>query len=261
MIKITFHFRNKIEDGLTPNDENTNNNEKEMTTQIQDDSELEKEPTPNSVNMLSNAISVASSQPDMRPSNNPSENIRPNAEEIISSVPVPTYLEPLRNNGGQLAQENKSKPNVAQGLINFSEFESESDPFETAQLQTLNDMQELASVFPQSSTISSNVSTGVLSQSTSNVGQHQYAQSKSSMVMSTAGNQVHATNQQAMNPFQYSQYSHPGYGMPLVNPSGQFNPFLQTSQGNDMHHPNSVGSFYNQGNYFKRNAKPFSRSF
>lgn len=36
--------------------------------------------------------------------------------------------------------------------INFSEFEAESDPFERAELQTLNDMQELAAVLQTTST-------------------------------------------------------------------------------------------------------------
>ena len=48
------------------------------------------------------------------------------------------------------------KPNPLPVNINFSEFEREQDPFEKAELQTLNDMQQLAEVL-QTSTATSTI--------------------------------------------------------------------------------------------------------
>ena len=197
-------------------------------------------------NLTANEVSAVVSQPDNQ---NSAQNNKPNLTESASSVPVATYLEPSRSNATQLAHGSQSKPNTAHGLINFSEFESESDPFEKAELQTLNDMQELASVFPQSSSMNMNVSSGVSSASgpSLGIGHHQYTKSKTPMMMSTAGNTAPVTNQISNNNFQYSQFSNPMARLPQTNHPGQFNPFLQTSQGSNMPHHHPSGSFYNQG--------------
>ena len=197
-------------------------------------------------NLTTNEVSAVVSQPDNQ---NSAQSNKPNLTESASSVPVATYLEPSRSNATQLAHGSQSKPNTAHGLINFSEFESESDPFERAELQTLNDMQELASVFPQSSSMNTNVSSGVSSASGSSlgIGHHQYTKSKTPMMMSTAGNTAPVTNQVSNNNFQYSQFSNPMVRLPQTNHPGQFNPFLQTSQGSNMPHHHPSGSFYNQG--------------
>ena len=197
-------------------------------------------------NLTANEVSAVVSQPDNQ---NSAQNNKPNLTESASSVPVATYLEPSRSNATQLAHGSQSKPNTAHGLINFSEFESESDPFEKAELQTLNDMQELASVFPQSSSMNMNVSSGVSSASgpSLGIGHHQYTKSKTPMMMSTAGNTAPVTNQVSNNNFQYSQFSNPMARLPQTNHPGQFNPFLQTSQGSNMPHHHPSGSFYNQG--------------
>ena len=217
----------------------SSNDEKESTGQLALDDKINS-------NLATNEASAVASLPDNQNSNESNES---NVKESTSSVPVATYLEPSRSNATQLALGSQSKPNTAHGLINFSEFESESDPFEKAELQTLNDMQELASVFPQSSSMSMNVSSGVSSSSgpSLSMGQHQYAQSKTSMMMSTAGNTVPITNQLSNSNFQYSQFSNPMTRLPQTNPSGQFNPFLQTSQGINIPHHQPTGSFYNQG--------------
>ena len=222
------------------NSNNTSsNNQSEATAQLTLEDKKDD-------NLAPNEVSAVVSQPDNQ---NNAHNHEPNLTESASSVSVATYLEPSRSNATQLAHGSQSKPNTAHGLINFSEFESESDPFEKAELQTLNDMQELASVFPQSSSMSMNVSSGVSSSSgpSLSMGQHQYAQSKTSMMMSTAGNTVPVTNQLSNSNFQYSQFSNPMTRLPQTNPPGQFNPFLQTSQGINIPHHQPTGSFYNQG--------------
>lgn len=183
-------------------------------------------------------------------SSDPSQSSESNQKESISSLPTTTaYLEPFSNSALPLSRGNQKISNPAHGLINFSEFENESDPFEKAELQTLNDMQELASVFPQSNSIYTSgpaVATSI-SIINSSVEQQPYAQSKSSMMMSTAVNNVQATNQATINTFQYAQYSQPLPRLPQPNHSGQFNPYIQTSQGNSISHPNSVGNFYSPG--------------
>ena len=222
------------------NSNNTpSNDEKESTSQLALDDKIDS-------NSAANEASAVASQPDNQNSAASNES---NLKESTSSVPVATYLEPSRSNATQLTHGSQSKPSTAHGLINFSEFESESDPFEKAELQTLNDMQELASVFPQSSSMSMNVSSGVSSASGPglDIGQHQYTQSKTSMMMSTAGNTVPVTNQVSNNNFQYSQFSNPMVRLPQTNPPGQFNPFLRTSQGSNLPHHHPTGNFYNQG--------------
>ena len=222
------------------NSNNTSsNNQSEATAQLTLEDKKDD-------NLAPNEVSAVVSQPDNQ---NNAHNHEPNLTESASSVSVATYLEPSRSNATQLAHGSQSKPNTTHGLINFSEFESESDPFERAELQTLNDMQELASVFPQSSSMSMNISSGVSSAPgpSLGIGHHQYTQSKTSMMMSTAGNTVPVTNQVSNNNFQYSQFSNQMARLPQTNHPEQFNPFLQTSQGSNMPHHHPSGSFYNQG--------------
>jgi hypothetical protein len=53
-----------------------------------------------------------------------------------------------------VSSDNIQKPAAAPVNINFSEFEAESDPFERAELETLNDLQELAAVWQTTATSS-----------------------------------------------------------------------------------------------------------
>ena len=242
-LTLSNYFRSLALDESAAAVENSNNvssnHQNEATAQVTLEEKIDN-------NSAANESSVVASQPDNQ---NSSENNEPNLKVSTSSIPVATYLEPSRSNATQLVHGSQSKPNTAQGLINFSEFESESDPFEKAELQTLNDMQELASVFPQSSSMSMNVSSGASSVSgrTLDIGQHQYSQSKTPMMMSTAGNNVPVTNQVPTNHFQYSQFHNPIPRLPQTNNPGQFNPYLQTSQGSNMPHHHPTGNFYNQG--------------
>ena len=187
----------------------------------------------------------ASSQPEAFSSTSSNQFNEINHKESISSFPVSSsYLEPSRSNTSQLIPGNQRKSIPTQGLINFSEFENEPDPFEKAELQTLNDMQELASVFPQSNNINTNVSSAASSTPNSSLGQgqQQYVQSKET-IMSSTSCKLPSANPATINTFQY-----PPFPQPPANPSAQFNPYLQTSQSNSISHPNSLGSFYTQGN-------------
>ena len=243
------YFRTNEEDALIDEDEKTNSaidNHKETTPE----DNLGQESTSNSTNTTPEAVTALSKQTEDLPSTNPSQNNDSYQKAPISSIPTTTaYLEPFRNSALQSNQGNQSKSNPAQGLINFSEFENESDPFEKAELQTLNDMQELASVFPQSNSNYTNAPADATSISTTNSSvEHQpYSQSKSSMMVSSAGNNLQATNQATLNAFQYAQYSQQLPRLSQANHVGQFNPYIQTSQGNSISHPNSVGSFYSPG--------------
>ena len=59
------------------------------------------------------------------------------------AVALPTVVSNVSSSSSTSIQQEIIKPNTN---INFSEFEAESDPFEKAELQTLNDLQELAAV-------------------------------------------------------------------------------------------------------------------
>ena len=250
-VKFIFliYFRANDEDALVDEHETTNSSiDKHKETTPEDN--LGQESTSNSINTTPEAVSALSKQTEDLPSTNPSQNNDSYQKAPISSIPTTTaYLEPFRNSALQSNQGNQSKSNPAQGLINFSEFENESDPFEKAELQTLNDMQELASVFPQSNSTYTNSPADATSTSITNSSvEHQpYSQSKSSMMISTAGSNVQATNQSTLNAFQYAQYSQQLPRLSQANHVGQFNPYIQTSQGNSISHPNSVGSFYSPG--------------
>ena len=67
----------------------------------------------------------------------------------IPAVPTPTTQSPPLPTPVQQQQQPVLEP--LRPNINFSEFEAESDPFERAELQTLNDLQELAAVLQTTS--------------------------------------------------------------------------------------------------------------
>ena len=236
----------EAEPGVVENEKlNDNSNDEAETTELKlEENKIGQVSTLNSNSISPEETIAASTQPETFLSQNSAQFNETNHMEPISSFPVTSsYLEPSRNNTLQLIPSNQNKSIPTQGLINFSEFENEPDPFEKAELQTLNDMQELASVFPQSNNINTNVPSAVSSNPNSSLGlgQQQYVQSKGSM-MSTTSNKLPSANQASINNFQYPQFP-----QPPANPSGQFNPYLHASQSNSSSHPNSAGSFYTQG--------------
>ena len=73
-------------------------------------------------------------------------------------------------------------PNAGGAKINFSEFEAESDPFDSMELKTINELQELAAVLQKTTTAAGHESSVVQSVSTATAGappnfqQHQFHQ-------------------------------------------------------------------------------------
>ena len=209
------------------------------------------ESSSHSSDISSDEISITSSQPPKsEPTVISSTFQQPIPTTTITSTSV-TYLEPSRtaSSSNSIMQHPKNIQSKTEDLFNFSEFERESDPFEKAELQTLNDMQELAAVFPQSSNTETSHTSGVPVVSNSNLSMRQQhpIETKNSMGMAQASAHQSVTNQINPNTHNYSQ---PPHSVPKEhpNPTGQFSSYYQPMQGNVISHQQSGGSFYTQGN-------------
>ena len=167
----------------------------------------------------------------------------------ITSTSV-TYLEPSRTTSS--SNSIMQHPNIIQAktedLINFSEFERESDPFEKAELQTLNDMQELAAVFPQSNNTETTHTSGVPIVSNSNLSMRQQhlIESTNSLRMAQASSHQPVTHQTNQNTHNYPPTPH-SVPKEHPNPTGQFSSYYQPMHGNVISHHHSGGNFYTQG--------------
>ena len=219
--------------------ESTNNNfnkEEEKVPDINACEEtlaLAQESTSHSSDASSEEISAASTQPAKSPSPMLSTCIVSTQQSMSNMENTATstaYLEPSRTTSSSiLYNPNIKQPQISEGLINFSEFENESDPFERAELQTLNDMQELAAVFPQINNIKPSVTSGV-------------SISHSNITM----DQQHRINQNTI----YSQAPHSIPTQSTANAPGQFNSYYQGMHGNSLSQPQPVRTFYTQGKTF-----------
>ena len=182
-----------------------------------------------------------------------------NAQQPKSStmaiVTTSGYLEPSRN-PSILASVPQKSTNIYQasqpgGLINFSEFERESDPFEKAELQTLNDMQELASVFPQPVGMNVATTSRTTTSSNTNVGidQRQFIESNNSTTLASTSSQQSHINRTHQNTPQFSQAPH---SMPIQqqpNPADHFNTYYQQLHSNSISQQQTMGSYYTPGKH------------
>ena len=203
---------------------------------------------------ISDEVSAASTQPAKSLSQiSTSESKSEQQKSLTSTAPITSssYLEPLRNTHPSSAMTiagDKSDllpVNISSGLINFSEFERECDPFERAELQTLNDMQELAAVFPQNV----NVATpATLEQRNSNsrVGQQTLQTSKNQSLNATSNSQIGVSNPGDQSTPQYSQASNTMAHQMSSNAANPYSSYY-SMQATGIRNQHPVGTYYNQG--------------
>ena len=217
-----------------------------------------------SSNISSEELPAVSTQPAQSPPQAASINFasQPQSSPETSSLQtIPTttggYLEPSRNTQASIAAPEGNQNNlltIAPGnIINFSEFERESDPFEKAELQTINDMQALAAVFPQTSNYK-NSDAGIPSTSTSTVNINQVynsVQSNRHPTVVTSGNQQSATGAfSQQGTFQYSQQplAQAIAKVPTTHSSAQYNTYYQQPHTGSMPQQ-PLGNYYSQGKF------------
>ena len=203
---------------------------------------------------ISEKVSAASTQPVKSLSQiSKSESKSEQQKSLTSTAPTTScsYLEPLRNTHPSSAitivgdKSNLLPVNISSGLINFSEFERECDPFERAELQTLNDMQELAAVFPHNVNVTTAATLEQMN-TNSRVGQQPLQTSKSQSVNTTSNSQIGVSNPgDQINP-QYSQASNTMAHQMSSNAANPYNSYYSV-QATSIRNQHPVGTFYNQG--------------
>ena len=210
---------------------------------------------PDSSSQSSDAFSEDSSPASIQPAKLPSPGISANiaTSQPLSITPVTntttSYLEPSRNISSPSTTALGGNPHstsiIHAGLINYSEFEREPDPFEKAELQTLNNMQELAAVFPQSSIKTNNSYVPNMSNATLGIDQRYMMQSQNSSGGITTGNQQQtASSQINQGNFHYSQPQASVSTVTTTIPG----PFYQQTNITSAAHLQTLGHFYPQGN-------------
>ena len=203
---------------------------------------------------ISQEVSAASTQPAKSLSRiSTSESKSETEKSSTSKAPITctSYLEPLRNTDPSSAmtiagdKSNLLPVNVSSGLINFSEFERECDPFERAELQTLNDMQELAAVFPHNLNVAT-ADTLEQMNSNSRVGQQTLQTSKTQSVNAASNSQIGVPNLGDQSNPQHSQASNTMAHQMSSNAANPYNSYY-SMQANSIRNQHPVGTYYNQG--------------
>ena len=203
---------------------------------------------------ISEEVSAASTQPanSLSPiSAGESKSEQQKSSTSTAPITSSSYLEPLRNTHPSSAmaiaadKSNLLPVNISSGLINFSEFERECDPFERAELQTLNDMQELAAVFPHNVNVAT-AATPEQMNSNSRVGQQPLQTPKTQSVNATSNSQIGVSNIGDQSHPQYSQASNTMAHQMSSNAANPYNSYY-SMQATSIRNQHPVGTYYNQG--------------